>query len=57
MQRILLMTSDDFVIRRIEAVGDFIAIQKEILISIEGIGFSLVNNISKQELLYISISR
>lgn len=57
MQRILLITPDEVIIKKIEAVGDLNTIQQDITFSLEGIGFSLVNNISKQELLYLSISR
>lgn len=57
MQRILLITSNASIIKQIEAVADFVQVQQEIIISLEGLGFSLVNNVSKQELLYVSISR
>lgn len=57
MQRILLITTDEYVLKEIEAIGDFEQIQQEIALSLEGIGFSLVNNVFKKELLYISISR
>lgn len=57
MQRILLITTDEYILKEIEAIGDFEQIQQEIALSLEGIGFSLVNNVFKKELLYISISR
>lgn len=57
MQRVLLITADPFVVKEIEAIADFEQTRQEIQLHLKGIGFSLVNNISRQELLYVSVSR
>ena len=40
-----------------ELAGDFEPIEQEITISIHGVGFSLVNNVTRSELLYLCIAR
>lgn len=57
MQRVLLITVDPHVVKEIEAIADFEQSQQEIEVSLKGVGFSLVNNVCKQELLYLSLSR
>lgn len=57
MQRILLFTEDVEIARDAQSAGDLENIQQEITVSIHGLGISLVNNIIRQELLYIGIAR
>lgn len=57
MQRVLLITTDAYIVSEIEAISDFEQTQQLMEICLKGIGFSLVNNLTKQELLYLSISR
>lgn len=56
-QRVLLFTTNMKVAEDCELAGDFEPIEQEITISIHGVGFSLVNNIMRTELLYLCIAR
>ncbi|XP_076183155.1 vacuolar protein sorting 13C isoform X2 [Ptiloglossa arizonensis] len=55
-QRILLFTSNMKVAEDCQLVGDLEAIEQEVTISIRGVGFSLINNITRSELLYMCIA-
>ncbi|OAD52957.1 Vacuolar protein sorting-associated protein 13A, partial [Eufriesea mexicana] len=55
-QRVLLFTTNMKVAEDCELAGDFEAIEQEVTISIHGVGFSLVNNITRSELLYLCIA-
>ncbi|KZC12683.1 Vacuolar protein sorting-associated protein 13A, partial [Dufourea novaeangliae] len=55
-QRILLFTSNMKVAEDCQLAGDFETIEQEVTISIHGVGLSLVNNITRSELLYMCIA-
>ncbi|XP_043520217.1 vacuolar protein sorting-associated protein 13 isoform X6 [Frieseomelitta varia] len=55
-QRVLLFTTNMKVAEDCELAGDFEPIEQEITISIHGVGFSLVNNVTRSELLYLCIA-
>lgn len=55
-QRVLLFTTNLKIAEDCQLVGNLEAIEQDITISIHGIGFSLVNNITKSELLYMCIA-
>ncbi|XP_068984481.1 intermembrane lipid transfer protein Vps13 isoform X1 [Bombus flavifrons] len=55
-QRVLLFTTNMKVAEDCELAGDFEPIEQEITISIHGVGFSLVNNVMRTELLYLCIA-
>ncbi|XP_047359321.1 vacuolar protein sorting-associated protein 13 isoform X2 [Vespa velutina] len=55
-QRVLLFTTNLKIAEDCQLVGDFEPIEQEITLNIHGIGFSLVNNITKSELLYMCIA-
>ncbi|CAK9800782.1 Intermembrane lipid transfer protein Vps13, partial [Anthophora quadrimaculata] len=55
-QRVLLFTTNMKIAEDCQLAGDFEAIDQEVTISIHGVGFSLVNNITKSELLYLCIA-
>lgn len=57
IQRILLFTTNLKIAEDCELSGDFEAIDREIILNIHGVGLSLVNNISRMELLYMCIAR
>lgn len=56
-QRVLLFTTNLKIAEDCQLVGDFEPIEQEITLNIHGIGFSLVNNVNKSELLYMCIAR
>ncbi|XP_044259687.1 vacuolar protein sorting-associated protein 13 isoform X2 [Tribolium madens] len=56
MQRILLFTQDQYVAQNARAANLFEQFQQEILVSIHGVGLSLVNNVTRQELMYMAIA-
>jgi len=56
MQRVLLFTGNLKIAEDCQLAGDLEAIDKEITVNIHGIGFSLVNNITNSELLYMCIA-
>lgn len=56
-QRVLLFTTNMKVAEDCELAGDFEPIEQEITISIHGVGLSLVNNVTRSELLYLCIAR
>ncbi|XP_025156985.1 vacuolar protein sorting-associated protein 13 isoform X1 [Harpegnathos saltator] len=55
-QRILLFTKALKIAEDCQLAGDLEIIDQEIIMNIHGIGFSLVNNITKSELLYMCIA-
>ncbi|XP_076294775.1 vacuolar protein sorting 13C isoform X2 [Lasioglossum baleicum] len=55
-QRILLFTSNMKIAEDCQLAGDFETIEQEVTISIHGVGLSLVNNITRSELLYMCIA-
>ncbi|XP_076380466.1 vacuolar protein sorting 13C isoform X3 [Megalopta genalis] len=55
-QRVLLFTSNMKIAEDCQLAGDFETIEQEVTISIHGVGLSLVNNITKSELLYMCIA-
>ncbi|XP_076249315.1 vacuolar protein sorting 13C isoform X2 [Calliopsis andreniformis] len=55
-QRILLFTTNMKIAEDCQLVGDLETIAQEITINIHGVGLSLVNNITKSELLYMCIA-
>ncbi|XP_032688033.1 vacuolar protein sorting-associated protein 13 isoform X3 [Odontomachus brunneus] len=55
-QRVLLFTKALKIAEDCQLAGDLEVIDQEITINIHGIGFSLVNNITKSELLYMCIA-
>jgi vacuolar protein sorting-associated protein 13A/C len=57
MQRVLLFTMDMNIARDAQSAGDLEPIDKEITVSIHGLGLSLVNNLSHVEVMYIGIAR
>lgn len=56
-QRVLLFTTNLKIAEDCQLAGDLEVIDQEITLNIHGIGFSLVNNITKSELLYMCIAR
>lgn len=56
MQRILLFTEDKSVAEDAQSAKQFELVQQEINISIHGLGLSLVNNLIRQEIMYIGIA-
>jgi len=57
IQRVLLFTADDTVAQDAQCAGEIETPNMTVTISIHGLGLSLVNNITKQELLYVGIAR
>ncbi|XP_024872138.1 vacuolar protein sorting-associated protein 13 isoform X1 [Temnothorax curvispinosus] len=55
-QRVLLFTTNLKIAEDCQLAGDLEVIDQEITLNIHGIGVSLVNNITKSELLYMSIT-
>ncbi|KAI4489144.1 hypothetical protein M0804_004642 [Polistes exclamans] len=55
-QRVLLFTTNLKIAEDCQLVGDLEPIEQEITLNIHGVGFSLVNNITKSELLYMCIA-
>ncbi|EFN74999.1 Vacuolar protein sorting-associated protein 13A [Camponotus floridanus] len=55
-QRVLLFTTNLKIAEDCQLAGDLEIIDQEIMLNIHGIGFSLVNNITKSELLYMCIA-
>ncbi|XP_076625592.1 vacuolar protein sorting 13C isoform X3 [Colletes latitarsis] len=55
-QRILLFTTNMKIAEDCQLVGDLETIEQEVTISIHGVGLSLVNNITRIELLYMCIA-
>ncbi|XP_012537324.1 vacuolar protein sorting-associated protein 13 isoform X2 [Monomorium pharaonis] len=55
-QRVLLFTMNLKIAEDCQLAGDLEVIDQEITLNIHGIGFSLVNNITKSELLYMCIA-
>jgi len=57
MQRVLLFTLDMNIARDAQSAGELEALDKEITVSIHGLGLSLVNNLTRVEVMYIGIAR
>ncbi|XP_053986716.1 intermembrane lipid transfer protein Vps13 isoform X2 [Hylaeus volcanicus] len=55
-QRILLFTANMKIAEDCQLLGDLEVIEQEVTLSIHGIGLSLVNNITRSELLYMCIA-
>lgn len=56
MQRVLLFTHEHYLAESAQASTILEQLQQEITVSIHGIGVSLVNNLTKQELMYVGIA-
>ncbi|XP_015584675.1 vacuolar protein sorting-associated protein 13 isoform X2 [Cephus cinctus] len=56
IQRVLLFTNNLKIAEDCELAGDLESTEQEITLSIHGIGISLVNNITRTELLYMCIA-
>ena len=57
MQRTILITCSKDVLKEIEAVGDFERIRNEVDFALDGIGVSIVNDVTRNELMYFCICR
>ena len=57
MQRVLLFTLDMNIARDAQSAGELETLDKEITVSIHGLGLSLVNNLTRVEVMYIGIAR
>lgn len=57
MQRVFLFTLDMVIAREAQNAGDIELFDQEILLSLHGIGLSLVENRKQCEILYIGITR
>lgn len=56
MQRVLLFTCDQNVADNAQATKQFEIIDREITLSLHGLGLSVVNNLLRQEIVYIGIA-
>ncbi|XP_069674534.1 intermembrane lipid transfer protein Vps13 isoform X2 [Periplaneta americana] len=56
MQRVLLFTLDMNIARDAQSAGELETLDKEITVSIHGLGLSLVNNLTHVEVMYIGIA-
>ncbi|XP_026322169.1 vacuolar protein sorting-associated protein 13 [Hyposmocoma kahamanoa] len=56
LQRVILFTDDPILASGAHTIGEAEKIDTEILVSMQGLGVSLVNDLEKQEIVYISIS-
>lgn len=56
MQRVLLFTSEASIAEEAQSAGKFEHIDREITCSIHGVGLSLVNNITRTEIMYLAIT-
>jgi vacuolar protein sorting-associated protein 13A/C len=57
MQRVLLFTLDMNIARDAQSAGELEPLDKEIKVSVHGLGLSLVNNLTRVEVMYIGIAR
>jgi vacuolar protein sorting-associated protein 13A/C len=57
MQRVLLFTLDVNIARDAQSAGELELLDKEITVSVHGLGLSLVNNLTCVEVMYIGIAR
>jgi vacuolar protein sorting-associated protein 13A/C len=57
MQRVLLFTPDMTIARDAQTAGELEPLDKEITVSIHGLGLSLVNNLTRVEVMYLGIAR
>jgi vacuolar protein sorting-associated protein 13A/C len=57
MQRVLLFTPDMNIARDAQSAGELEPLDKEITVSIHGLGLSLVNNLTRVEVMYLGIAR
>lgn len=56
MQRVLLFTMNKTIAENVQSAKQFEAIQQEITVSIHGLGLSLVDNVSREEIMYVGIT-
>lgn len=56
MQRVLLFTLESSIAEEAQSASKFERIDREINLSIHGIGVSLVNNVTRTELMYLSVT-
>lgn len=56
LQRVLLFTEDRSIAESAQASNIFVQFDQEINVSIHGLGISLVNNLLRQEIMYIGIA-
>ncbi|XP_025834660.1 vacuolar protein sorting-associated protein 13 isoform X2 [Agrilus planipennis] len=56
MQRVILFTLNEDVAADVQSAKQFEVADTEINVSIHGIGLSLVNNVARQELMYLAIA-
>lgn len=56
MQRVLLFTTEKSVAEDAQSAKQFEIVQQEINVSIHGLGLSLVNNLTKHEIMYVGIA-
>lgn len=56
MQRVLLFTLDMNIARDAQSAGELESLDKEITVSIHGLGLSLVNNLTRVEVMYVGIA-
>lgn len=56
MQRVLLFTTEKSVAEDAQSAKQFELVQQEINVSIHGLGLSLINNLTKQEIMYVGIA-
>lgn len=56
LQRVLLFTEDRSIAEGAQASNIFAQFDQEITVSLHGLGISLVNNLLRQEIVYIGIA-
>lgn len=56
MQRVLLFTADATIAQDAQSSGDLENIDQDIVVSIHGLGLSVVNNVINQEVMYVGIA-
>jgi vacuolar protein sorting-associated protein 13A/C len=57
LQRVLLFTLDMNIAHVAQFAGELEPLDKEITVSIHGLGLSLVNNLTRVDIMYIGITR
>lgn len=57
LQRVILFTNDQILASGAHTIGEAEAIDTEIILSMHGIGLSLVNDHILQEIIYMSVSK
>ena len=56
-QRVLLFTEDVAVVTKARQAEELEQFEQEVNVSLQNLGFSLVNNASRQEIAYVGITR